>query len=99
MPNLMCSVCRIRRSKSGGLCATHYRRWLAGEPDWNRPIDTPGRRNVAGEHNPSAILTEADVATIRRRYSDGAATQTTLADQFGVSQAEISKIVNGKAWT
>lgn len=95
----VCSVCRIRRVKADGLCSTHYRRRLAGEVDWDRPIDLPGTHNVAGENNPGHVLTEQDVVKIRKAYSEGAGNQTALAEQYGVTQAQISKIVNGKAWT
>lgn len=43
-------------------------------------------------------LTEQKVRTIRRRYANGVATETELADHYDVSQACISKILNRITW-
>lgn len=45
-------------------------------------------------------LSSADVANIRSRYrrGRGGPTQVELAEEFGVTQPQISKIVNGKRW-
>lgn len=45
----------------------------------------------------SAQLDPADVEEIRDRYERGE-TQQKLGDEFGVSQPEISRIVNGRRW-
>lgn len=62
-----------------------------------------GERWHRGEANPAARLTDADAAEIRRVYAlphrgAGWLSQTELAEQYGVSQATVSKIVNGKAY-
>jgi hypothetical protein len=41
-------------------------------------------------------LPDEDVAEIRRLYATGSYRQVDLADQFGVCQPEISRIVNNK---
>jgi hypothetical protein len=87
---VMCGVCRIRRSVSQGMCWTHYHRWRRGEPDWDRPIGTT-------DPDGRVVLSDTDVATIRATYLGGSTTQTALAEQYGVSQAQISRIVNGKS--
>ena len=52
---------------------------------------------VAGEANPNAKLTEANVANIRRALADGD-TVASLARAFGVSRPTISYIRDGKTW-
>jgi len=43
-------------------------------------------------------LTAEDVREIRRLYRDQDRKQTALAEQFGVSQGQISRIINRKRW-
>jgi len=50
-----------------------------------------------GERNGNAKLTDVQVHGIRGFYESGV-TQRVLANQFGVSQALISHIVNRKGW-
>lgn len=51
-----------------------------------------------GSGNPAAKLTERDVAAIRARYAAKTATQTRLAEEYGVSQVMVSKIVRRVFW-
>ena len=51
-----------------------------------------------GEDNGEAKLTDPEVLEIRARYATGQITQQGLADQYGVHQTIISKIVNRKIW-
>lgn len=44
-------------------------------------------------------LTADQVARIRDRYANGDVTQQALADDFGVRQGHISKIVNRTQWS
>ena len=60
-------------------------------------LQMPVRNN--GELSGSAKLTEVDVAAIRKRYGHGGITQYDLAAEYGVSQGQISYIVNGRCWT
>ncbi len=50
-----------------------------------------------GEHNNSSRLTATQVNAIRRLHSSGS-TGAALALQFGVSQSQISNIVNNHHW-
>lgn len=50
-------------------------------------------------------MTEDIVATIKaeyerggKRYTGGAVTMQQLADTYGISIAQVSRIVNGKQW-
>lgn len=58
-----------------------------------------------GPKNPShgaahhkAKLNEETVASIRRMYENGDASQRALARMFGVTQPNIQQIVSGKTW-
>ena len=55
---------------------------------------TRPERQVRGERHPGARLTEADVREIRRRRG----AQSTLAREFGVTQALISRIKRRELW-
>jgi hypothetical protein len=52
-----------------------------------------------GELNHAAILSEADVRAIRRRYRPGGRPgYKALAHEFGVSWEAIREIIKGRAW-
>lgn len=51
-----------------------------------------------GAGNGRALLTDADVRMIRTLYAQGGISQTALAQQFGVAQTAISRIIQRKAW-
>lgn len=51
----------------------------------------------AGEHRWNAKLSAKVVEDIRAAASHNA-TEQALADRYGVSQSQISRVVNGKAW-
>lgn len=54
------------------------------------------RERVAwGENNGQAKLSAADVAAIRSSHE---LTQASLAREYGVSQQQVSRILNGKKW-
>jgi hypothetical protein len=50
-----------------------------------------------GETNPNARLTGEDAARIKEMYGGGM-TQQAIADQFGISQMSVSRIVRGQSW-
>jgi hypothetical protein len=63
--------------------------------------DNKGRLVIpdnSGESNGIARLTEPQIIEIRRLYGAKTYNQYQLADMFGVSQVQISRIVNGKRW-
>lgn len=51
-----------------------------------------------GERGRWSKLTEGQVAEIRKTYATGSASQQSLADEYGVSQSIIGRIVMGKMW-
>lgn len=88
-------------------CRTNNR---AANLRWALPAENQADRKLHGTylHGDTATsnkITSADVAEIRRRYAQsgiryrgGAVTMEDLATEFGVSQAQISRIVNGRQW-
>ena len=59
--------------------------------------DPPIRPGTAGEHNSQAKLTQTTIDTIKQRAASGES-QQSIADDFSVSQAQISRIINRKRW-
>lgn len=59
--------------------------------------DKVARRRVAGERNPRAKLTQADVSQIRRRHSRGERT-AAMAREYGVSKSAMHDVVHGRHW-
>jgi hypothetical protein len=63
-------------------------------------MDLQGRRkNDKGEANTNAKLTNDKVLEIQAKYSSGKYFQQQLADEFGVSQTQIWRVVRRRAWT
>lgn len=60
-------------------------------------VSAPLKR-THGERNGSAVLTTAQVSTIRSRYAAGRQSVRSLADEFGVGKSMIHNIVTGKSW-
>lgn len=56
-----------------------------------------GKLSAKGVRNNKAKLTDDDIRDIREAYSVGA-TQVSLADDYGVDQTTISRIVRWDAW-
>ena len=54
-------------------------------------------RDISGEANPMAKLTEADVIEIRKMIADGFS-KRIIAHQFGVSERYIYYIVTKRTW-
>ncbi len=49
----------------------------------------------SGEQNGRAVLTDVEVREIRDRYAAGGVSQEALADEYGVVQPHISRLVRG----
>ena len=54
-------------------------------------------RDAKGEGHGRAILTEADVISVRKRHSKGES-YSALAREFGMSHEAMSQAINGKTW-
>lgn len=70
---------------------------LGSKADNSRDMVNRGR-SCRGPKAHSVVLTEAQVREIRTRYRPRVVTQTTLANEYGVSRANISAIVCGRSW-
>lgn len=82
-------------------CCRPKHLFLGTIADNNRDAFRKGRMRlpcVTGESNGAAVLTRDQVEMIRSRYVAGGVFQKQLADEFGVSQAAISKITRGEHW-
>jgi hypothetical protein len=63
--------------------------------------EAKGRRGydrIRGSYSTTAILTEQEVAEIRRRYLEGDITQKELAELYRVSDTAIWQIVHHRTW-
>lgn len=77
---------------------------------WATPKENQADRRIHGTHLsgsmcPTSKVTEEIVASIKaeyerggRRYAGGSVTMQQLADTYGISIAQVSRIVNGKQW-
>ena len=62
-------------------------------------MERDGYRSVAkGEANGFSKFTREQVIEIRDRHARGGVTQRTLAKEYGMSQAQVSKIILRQAW-
>lgn len=55
-------------------------------------------RNVKGEAAPWSKLSAKDVGEIRKLYAAGGITHKQLAERFGVTRPNITKILNNSRW-
>lgn len=51
------------------------------------------------EQHPNARVTTATAEAIRNEYHPGQISMKTLGRRYGVSEATISRIINGITWT
>jgi len=57
------------------------------------------RRQPRGEEIKLAKLTEKDIIKIRELFQEGSMTQQEIADQYGVCQTTISRVILNQTWT
>lgn len=50
----------------------------------------------AGENNPRAKLSDAEVDEMRKMYAEGLWSYTTLADKFGISKSGVADVITGR---
>ena len=87
----VCHTCDIRN------CVNPDHLWLGTHLDNMRDKSIKGRQ-VTGEKNGKAKLTETQVLSIREKYATGEYTQPELGKEFNVSLITVSRILNKKAW-
>jgi hypothetical protein len=83
-------------------CVNPFHLWLGTSSENSRDMHRKGRWKLKdraiGQDAAGAKLTDANVIDIRRRYADGGVTQDQLAEEHGVCQAHIARIINGRSW-
>jgi hypothetical protein len=72
--------------------------WLLGTDKDNVADKVSRQRQSRREHHGMALLTEGDVAAIRRAHEAGDASYRALAGQYGVSKATVAAIVKRRSW-
>lgn len=55
-------------------------------------------RKFSDDFNPARKLTQEEVDEIRSRYKEGNIFQRELAEEYGVTRANISLIIRGETW-
>lgn len=65
--------------------------------DNNRDREAKGRRNVKGERNPIARLTDAQVREIRTRAASGE-NQSQIGADYGIKNMTVSAIHRRRNW-
>ena len=83
--------CDVRR------CCNPKHLFLGTTQDNSDDMVSKGR-STAGERNPSAKLTEAQVLDMRAAHASGRATHRELAKRFGVSKSLVAKIIQRRRW-
>lgn len=95
VPDGMCMCHKCDRP----ICVNPAHLFLGTRADNNRDRTAKGRTaSHVGELNPSAKLSPGQVAEIRRRYEIGGSTQISLAEEFGIKQPQVSRIVRGVSY-
>lgn len=82
-------------------CCNPHHLFLGTASDNVQDMVQKGRQNLVnpkGEDHGMAKLTSADVDEIRSTYAAGGATQRSLAEDYGICQAQVWRIVNNVCW-
>jgi hypothetical protein len=75
------------------LCAVRGKTW----PDAGGPIDR-GKSSMRGGDHPRARLTDDQAAAIRRLHAEGGWTHQALAEKYGVSRENVTRLLNRKTY-
>ena len=82
-------------------CVNPAHLFLGSQGDNMRDAKQKGRVSggrMPGDKNPNAKLSPSQVIAIRKRYAQRDVYQSCLAEEYGVSQAQISSICRGESW-
>lgn len=81
------------------LCVNPAHLFLGSKSDNNKDKVRKGRQPAnKGASNPNSVLTRDQVETIRSEYAKGGTRQVDLAEQYGVRQSQISRILRKESW-
>ena len=64
----------------------------------NRLDSVVKRRHAFGSRHGRAKIDEAQAEAIKQAWKAGGASQKQIAQQFGISQTQVSRIVNNQRW-
>ena len=82
---------------SCGVCLCVNKRHLRWATPQENEADKRGHgTDPGGERNGMALLSDAVVREIRALYASGTVTQVALAEMYGITQGQISRLVTGK---
>ena len=90
-------LCVLHKCDNRG-CCNPYHLFLGTRADNMADAARKGRMH-RGEADGNSKLTQEEVLEIRELYAEGEWTQRELADEFGVRNSHISRIVRRKSWT
>lgn len=80
-------------------CVNPRHLFVGEQSDNMRDMEAKGRRrSPSGEHNPRARLTQDQVGEIRAAATGRYGERSALARQYGISTAQVSKILLGQSW-
>lgn len=81
-------------------CFNPVHLFIATQAENNRDRGEKGRgKEQRGVANVRAKLGEIEVMDILKRYHAGGISQLALAREYGIKQAQVSRIVRGEHWT
>jgi len=89
----------VRHTCNSNLCMNPNHIYADKRAEASKETQLSRRHETIGERHPQAQLTSDDIRRIRRLVEDEGVPQKDLADEYGVSKAHISNIVNRKTWT
>jgi len=80
------------------ICVRPDHLWLGTAADNSRDMWNKGRNVFQKKGIPAQKLSRDQVTAIRKAYAESSVTAKALAENYGVSQGQIRKIVNGVRW-
>jgi hypothetical protein len=87
--NFVCHTC------DNPSCVRPSHLWQGTILENNRDKESKGRGNkIVGENHANSKLTDKEVVEIRDLYASGEYRQWQLAEKFGITQANVCRIVN-----
>mgnify|MGYP000128423906 CR=1 FL=1 len=79
------------------LCVNPFHLFAATHKDNMADMRSKGR-SLTGEKHPRVKLQPCQVLEIRERYAFGGVSQTKLAEEYGIGDTQVWRIVHNKKW-
>lgn len=81
-------------------CCNPSHLFIGTPKDNSQDRERKGRRKVVrGNAHPQMKVTTEQIEEIRRRYAQGGISQDALADEYGISQGQVWRIINNQRRT